>query len=110
MDISTFPNGPSIADLRALTTTDVTVTVTGGGILLVHGTTLDEDTSAPNLGQPMGGGYNSTLSAGVVTLATPLTEGDSVNMRFLFGVENTGKFRAFIFVEVGLVKTQTPIA
>ncbi|MCM3905878.1 MAG: hypothetical protein ND866_29665 [Pyrinomonadaceae bacterium] len=48
---------------------------------------------------PMGGGYNSTLSAGVVTLATPLAAADSVNVRFLFGVENTGKFLVFVFVE-----------
>jgi hypothetical protein len=99
MDISTFPNGPGIADIRALTSMDVMVTVTGGGSVMVHGTTLEEDTSAPNLGQPMGGGYNSSLSAGVIPLATPLNSGASVNMRFVFGVEGSGKFRVFVIVE-----------
>ncbi|MFN2510975.1 MAG: hypothetical protein ABR568_05960 [Pyrinomonadaceae bacterium] len=56
VDISTFPNGPGIDDLRALTSPYVMVSVTGGGTVMVRGTTLEEDTSAPNLGQPMGGG------------------------------------------------------
>ena len=99
MDISTFPNGPGIADIRALTSPDVMVSVTGGGTVTVRGTTLEEDTSAPNPGQPMGGGYNSSLSAGVITLAAPLSPGASVNMRFVFGVENGGKFRVFVVVE-----------
>lgn len=99
MDISTFPNGPGIADIRALTSSDVMVTVTGGGTVTVHGTTVEEDTSAPNLGQPMGGGYNSSLSAGVITLAAPLNPGASVNVRFVFGVEGSGKFRVFVVVE-----------
>ncbi len=60
---------------------------------------LKEDTSAPNLGQPMGGGYNSSLSEGVITLAMPLNSGASVNMRFLFGVEGSSKFRVFVIVE-----------
>ena len=98
MDISTFPNGPGIADIRSLTSPDVMV-VTSGGTVIVHGTTLEEDTSAPNLGQPMGGGYNSSLSAGVITMATPLDPGASVNMRFVFGVEGSGKFRVFVVVE-----------
>ncbi len=98
MDISTFPNGPGVADIRALTSLDVMV-VTSGGTVIVQGTTLEEDTSVPNLGQPMAGGYNSSLSAGVITLATPLNPGASVNMRSVFGVEALGKFRVFVIVE-----------
>jgi len=94
MDISTFPNGPGIADIRALTSPDVMVSVTGW--LWCAGTTLEEDMVAPNLDQRMGGGYNCSLSAGVIALATPAA---SVNMRFVFGVEGSGKFRVFVIVE-----------
>jgi hypothetical protein len=49
-------------------------------MVAVNGTTLEDNTSAPNLGQPMGGGYNSTMSAGVVTLASLLSPGASVRL------------------------------
>ena len=47
----------------------------------------------------MGGGYNSTLSAGVITLSAPLLPGESVNLRFVYGVEVVGKFRVFVMTE-----------
>ena len=39
---------------------------------------------------------------GVITLATPLPPGHSVNVGFLLGVEQTGDFRFFINVEAAL--------
>jgi hypothetical protein len=39
------------------------------------------------------------LSAGTVTLATPLAAGASLNFRFLLGVQQNGSFRFFINVE-----------
>lgn len=60
----------------------------------VHGTTLEQP---PN--QPSGGGLNSTLAAGTITLATPLANGASINVQFLLGVQQTGFFRYLIIVE-----------
>jgi hypothetical protein len=47
----------------------------------------------------MGGGYNSTVSAGTITLGTPLAAGASVNVQFLLGVQQTGNFRFLVIVE-----------
>ncbi|HEY9283364.1 MAG TPA: HYR domain-containing protein, partial [Pyrinomonadaceae bacterium] len=48
------------------------------------------------------GGLNSSLAAGTVTLAAPLAPGASVNLRFLFGVEQQGDY------EIGLVIESSP--
>jgi len=42
---------------------------------------------------------HSTLSAGTVTLTSPLAPGSSVSVQFLLGVERQGAFRFFINVE-----------
>ncbi|MDT7602958.1 MAG: hypothetical protein QOF61_955 [Acidobacteriota bacterium] len=107
VDITTFPSSPGIADLRARTSGDVIVsgvndpgTCPGGATpctVTVHGTTLEE-AGAPN-NQPNGGGFNSTLSAGTVTLATPLAPGAAINVHFLLGIQGTGSFRFFISIE-----------
>ncbi len=94
MDISTFPAPAGIADLRGLTLGDVVVTLTGGGMTTVRGTTLE---MPPN--QVLGGAFNSSMSAGIVTLAAPLLSGAPIDMRFVFGVQQTGKFRVFVVVE-----------
>jgi hypothetical protein len=60
----------------------------------VQGTTLEQPPS-----QGIGGGFNSTLSAGTVTLGTPLANGGSLNLQFLLGIQQTGKYRFFIIVE-----------
>jgi hypothetical protein len=49
--------------------------------------------------QAIGGGLNSSISAGTVTLATPLLNGTSINLEFLLGVQQTGRFRFFVNVE-----------
>jgi len=81
------------ADLRALTSTDVTVTLTGGGTTLVRGLTLETPA------QQSGGGYNSSVAVGVVTVGTPLANGASVNVRFLFGVVQNGNSEFLFNVE-----------
>ncbi len=94
MNITTFPSpGGGIADVRARSSADTSVTITGGASVTVRGTTLD----AP--AQPMGGGYNSTLSAGTITLGTPLAAGASIDVQFLLGVQATGTFRFFVYIE-----------
>jgi hypothetical protein len=49
--------------------------------------------------QPNGGAFNSTISAGTVTLATPIAPGGTVNVQFLLGIQQTGAFRFFVNVE-----------
>ena len=54
----------------------------------MQGTTLEQPPSQPN-----GGGFNSTMNAGTVTLGTPLANGASINLHFLLGIQQTGNFR-----------------
>jgi hypothetical protein len=49
--------------------------------------------------QPGGGGLNSSLATGTITLANPLANGASVNVQFLLGVQQTGSFRFLIIIE-----------
>jgi len=93
VNITTLPNPAGTADLRGRSTVDAVVSLTGGGSVMVHGTTLQSPT------QLLGGGLNSTLNAGVITLATPLAPGASVDVQFMVGVQSPGVFRFFVNVE-----------
>jgi hypothetical protein len=109
MDFSTFPVPSGFADLRVRSSTLVVVSGINDAVTCfasngvattpctvnVQGMTLETPPSQPN-----GGGFNSTLSAGTVTLGTPLANGASVNVRFLLGIQQTGTFKFFINVEV----------
>ena len=100
IDITTFPAPSGIADLRPRTSTSVVVTVdrppcgSGTSNVTVNGTTLEQPPSQPN-----GGGFNSSMSAGTVTLATPLANGASLDVRFLLGIQQTGSFKFFFNIE-----------
>ncbi len=94
VDITTAPAPAGSADLRALTSTDVTVTLTGGGTTLVRGLTLEQPPT-----QTSGGGLNSSQAAGIVTAGTPIANGASINVQFVLGVQQSGSFRFFINVE-----------
>ncbi len=100
VDFTTFPAPSGIADLRAQTSTDVAVMVdrapcgSGNSSVTVRGTTLEQPPSQPN-----GGGFNSSMSAGTINLATPLANGASIDLRFVLGVQQTGLFKFFINVE-----------
>ena len=99
------PNS-SWADLRVRSSADASVGVgdaatcaaAGQGsapcTVTVRGTTLEEPP-----GQRAGGGLNSSLSVGAVTLAAPLADGESVNVQFLLGVQQPGRFRFYVNVE-----------
>jgi hypothetical protein len=104
VDVSTFPAPSGIADLRPLTSTDLIVngindadTCLGAApcTVTVMGTTLEQPPT-----QTDGGGFNSSLSADAVTLATPLAPGDSINLHFLLGVQQTGSFKFFVNIEL----------
>src|ERR1051326_6165271 len=100
IDLTTFPAPSGIADLRPRTSPAVVVTVdrppcgSGTSNVTVNGTTLEQPPSQPN-----GGGFNSSLSSGTVTLATPLANGASLDLRFLLGIQQTGSFKFYINVE-----------
>ncbi len=100
IDITTFPAPSGIADLRPRTSTAVVVTVdrapcgSGTSNVTVQGTTLEQPPSQPN-----GGGFNSSMSAGTVTLATPLANGASIDIRFLLGIQQTGSFKFYLNIE-----------
>ncbi|HEX8072873.1 MAG TPA: Ig-like domain-containing protein [Pyrinomonadaceae bacterium] len=99
VDVTTLNSpgaGASQADLRALDSIDVTVTTSGGNVL-VKGTALD----AP--AQSSGGGLNSAL---VVQLpGGALAPNASVNVQFVLGVQQGGSFRFLVNVEA-LTPTQ----
>jgi hypothetical protein len=100
IDLDTFPAAAGFADLRPRTSTSVVVTVdrppcgSGTSNVTVQGTTLEQPPAQPN-----GSGFNGTLSAGTVTLATPLANGASLDVRYLLGIQQTGNFRIYLNVE-----------
>jgi hypothetical protein len=100
IDITTFPVPTGIADLRPRTSTTVVVTVdrrpcgSGTSNVSVGGTTLEQPPSQLN-----GGGFNSSLSSGTVTLDTPLANGASIDVRFLLGIEQNGDYRFSVLLE-----------
>lgn len=47
----------------------------------------------------MGGGLNATMAAGTITLATPLANGDSINLQFLLGVQQPGLYKFYVNLE-----------
>jgi endonuclease G len=101
VDITTFPAAPGTADLRGLSSGPITVAVTGGANRSVQGTTLEQPPAQPN-----GGGFNSTLAVSSVTPANPITNGSSVDLQFLLGVNNSqSNFRFLVAPEA---VTQAP--
>ncbi len=100
IDLTTFPAPSGIADLRPRTSTAVVVTVdrppcgSGTSNVTVQGTTLEQPPT-----QLPGGGFNSSMSSGTVTLATPLANGATLDVRFLLGIQQTGSFKFYINVE-----------
>ena len=99
VDITTLntPNpGGAQADLRALSSMDIMVNTTMNPTgETVRGTTLEQ----PPTQTGKGGGINSTLAAGTVTVGTPLAQGSTINVQFLLGVMQGGNFRFLVIIE-----------
>jgi hypothetical protein len=107
VDISTLNSGP-IADLRALSSTTITVTgindaatcaatgtpATAPCSVTVFGTSVEEPPA-----QALGGALNSSMTTGQVTLPNPLAPGASINLQLLLGVQNSGSFKFFFNIE-----------
>lgn len=101
VDITTTPAPAGIADLRLippivipLVTVDRPPCGTGTSLILVEGVVPE----TPPL-QLDGHGYNGSALVATVTLATPLVNGASVDVRFLLGVQQTGLFKFYVNVE-----------
>jgi hypothetical protein len=108
IDMTTFPAPSGIADLRHRTSSAVVVAgindsatcaATGAPATppctaTVQGTTVETPPSQPN-----GGAFNSSWSAGTVTLGTPLANGASINVQFLLGIQQTGSFKVYVNME-----------
>jgi hypothetical protein len=100
---TTNPSTPGAADLRARSSSAIIVggvndPATCGGAtpcsVTVAGTTLEQPPT-----QGSGGGVNSTLGVGTITLGTPLASGASVNLHLLFGVQQHGDYHVSIVIE-----------
>jgi endonuclease G len=100
INMTTYPSPAGYADLRAISSGPVSVTVTGGANKNVLGTTLETPPA-----QAQGGGNNSTLAAGTITLNSALADGASIDLQFVLGVQNGGTFRFYVNVEA---VTQAP--
>jgi hypothetical protein len=103
IQITTLPATPGFADLRPITSSDVTVssiqdsqTCSAAGqvspcSVIVRGTTLEPPP------QPNGGGFNSSM-----IIALPggiLLPGASIDVQILLGVQQTGNFRVLVNIE-----------
>jgi len=86
--------GGAQADMRVLNSSDFTATLSSGQQVMVRGTTVEN----PPL-QSLGGGLNSTIVIGTLTLAQPLAPGQTMNFQWLLGVQQSGSFRFFFSVE-----------
>lgn len=96
IDITTIPQS-SVADIRAVTSSDSTESQPcGGGTVTIRGTTLEEPPTQPN-----GGGFNSSLSipSTVISLGSPLAPGASVNVSFRVAVITGGAYRFWVAAE-----------
>jgi hypothetical protein len=96
LDLTTLGSpgsGPTQADVRLLTSSNISVTINGVPTAIL-GTTLDSPPA-----QALGGGVNSTLSAGTITLATPIPNGGSANVQFMLGVQQGGGFRFWVSID-----------
>jgi hypothetical protein len=109
VNITAGPAPGGTADLRAITSSDVMIsnvmdaaTCAAAGqtapcTVNVMGTILEQPPAQPN-----GGGWNSSLRVPV-----SIPEGESVNVQFVLGIQQTGTFRFYINVET---ITETPAA
>lgn len=101
VDLMTFSAPSGFADLRPRTSVDISIALGGNpcntGPILIRLTLLEE--ALPLFQQPNGGGFNSSLSAPIVTLATPIPPGGNIDVSFLLGIQQTGLFKFWVNLE-----------
>jgi uncharacterized protein len=94
IDMTTNPVPTGTADLRALDSDDIVVTVNGNPVDVL-GTFVEQPPDQPN-----GGGLNSSMAVGTISTDTPIEPGDSVSVQFLLGIEQTGGYRFYVNIEL----------
>jgi hypothetical protein len=114
VDITTLPSigtgcnvepAPSgcASDLRALSGINSVVSTNDPSICGAGSTPCNVGAVGATLEGPpvqaFGGGFNSSWSADNVNLATPLSNGNSINVQFVTGVQQTGFERLYVVVE-----------
>lgn len=107
-DQTTFPAVSGVADLRTRTSSAVVIATIDDPAtcaakippeaapcsVTAQGTTLEQPPSQPN-----GSAYGCSMSAGNITLGTPLPAGASINLQFLLGIQQMGSFRFGVVLE-----------
>jgi hypothetical protein len=93
VDITTLPSPTGTADLRLLTSSDEAMISNSCGATTTRGLKLEQSPA-----QLKGGGLNSTVASGYVTI-NGLAPGNTIELNFLLGVVQTGSFRFFVIVE-----------
>ncbi len=107
--LTTLPAGVTKADLRAMTSSNITINaVNDPATCASTGSPATSPCSVPVMGttletppaQPPGGGFNSTLTLSTIFSGSPLAAGASINIRLLFGVVKTGDYSISFTPEV----------
>ncbi|HET6671528.1 MAG TPA: DUF4394 domain-containing protein, partial [Pyrinomonadaceae bacterium] len=94
VDLTTVPVPVGTADLRAVTSVSTSeADPCGGPTVDIQALTLEP------LEPQTVGGFNNTLSAGTITLASPLAAGAAINVNFTLLIFQAGTFRFFVNVE-----------
>jgi hypothetical protein len=94
--ITTALSVPGFADLRLRNSSSASIIVEGPTIVSALGLTLEQ----PPV-QSSGGGFNSSMTFGTITLGTPFAAGASLYINLVFGVQQQGLFN-LIFTPEGL--------
>src|SRR5205085_8863536 len=98
--LNTPSPGGAQADIRWLSTGNTMVTLSDNTtVLTLYGTMINTPPA-----QPHAGGLNSS---GAVTLPAPIGAGQGIDVRFLLGVEQGGRFNFFVNVEGVTQSTMT---
>ena len=94
IDVTTNPVPAGTADIRALDSGDIQVTVNGNPVDVL-GTFVEEPPDQPN-----GGALNSSMAVGAIDLDDQLEDGESVSVQFLLGIMQTGGYRFYVNIEM----------
>lgn len=104
VDLTTFPAPSGFADLRARSSfSDFVTGINDPGqcfpasppcSITVQGTNVELSAAQPN-----GSAFNGSLTVNEISLFAPLPDGQSINLQFLLGIQQTGSFRFYINIE-----------
>jgi hypothetical protein len=93
-EVTSFPAPAGAADLRLLSSGNDSFANPCGGSTTSQGVTLEQPPT-----QSSGGAWNSSVSAGTITLESPLPSDGTIDVNFLFGVRQEGAAGALLILE-----------